>query len=354
MHVGFVIYGPLDTRSGGYRYDFELVRGLRAAGDQVTIISLPERPYVHRLRDNFATTRRLCDLDVDVLLQDELCHPSLAFVNSRLDDDVPIVSVVHHLMAMEQQHPWRQRLRKGIETRYLRSVDAFVFNSETTRATVETRTSPRQSVIALPSGDRFSDAGVPLDEATIRARAEEGPLRIVTVGNLEPRKNVHGLVHGLGRVPGDWELAVVGAAVDARYEQALRRLASELGVADRVMFTGRLSDDDLSDTFRRSHLFAQPSQYEGFGIAALEAMGFGLPALVSTNGGAQELVTHRRDGFLVDPSDPSEITDFVAPLCRNRTRLVSLSLAARERFSEHNSWDETANTVREFLVELVE
>jgi glycosyltransferase involved in cell wall biosynthesis len=291
---------------------------------------------------------------VDVLLQDELCHPSLAFVNSRVADDVPIVSVVHHLMAMEQQHPWRRRVGKGIETRYLRSVDAFVFNSQTTKATVETQTSVSRSVIALPSGDRFSDGAVPLDEAEIRARADDGPLRIVTVGNLEPRKNVHGLVRGLARVAGEWELTVVGAAVDTRYVEALRALTVELDVADRVNFTGRVSDSNLADTLRRSHLFAQPSQYEGFGIAAVEAMGFGLPALVSTNGGAQVLVTHRVDGFLVDPFDTAQITDFVAPLCRNRSRLVSLSLAARARFREQNSWDETANTVREFLVELVE
>ncbi|WP_410764911.1 glycosyltransferase family 4 protein [Haloferax sp. DFSO60] len=354
MHVGFVIYGPLDTRSGGYRYDFELVRGLRAAGDDVTIISLPERPYLHRLRDNVGTTKRLRELDVDVLLQDELCHPSLAFVNSRVESDVPIVSVVHHLIAMEQQHPWRQRIRKEIETRYLRSVDAFVFNSETTKATVEARTSPTRSVTALPAGNRFSDYCELLSESDIQARAAESPLRIVTVGNLEPRKNVHGLVRGLARIPGDWELTVVGAPVNTRYQQFLRTLVAELGVSDRVTFTGRLSDSDLAETLTRSHLFAQPSQYEGFGIAALEAMGFGLPALVSTNGGAQELVTHRVDGFLVDPADPSEITDFVAPLCQNRARLVALSLAARDRFLEHNSWDETANVVREFLCELVE
>lgn len=45
MRVGLVVYGPLDDRSGGYRYDSELVGGLRAAGDDVTVVSLPERPY---------------------------------------------------------------------------------------------------------------------------------------------------------------------------------------------------------------------------------------------------------------------------------------------------------------------
>lgn len=134
MRVGFVVYGPLDGRSGGYRYDLELVRGLRAAGDEVTVISLPERPYRHRLRDNVTSLSRLRSLDVDVLLQDELCHPSLVGVNPRLGDDIPVVSVVHHLNSLENLGTFRRYIRRAIETRYLHSVDAFVFNSETTKA----------------------------------------------------------------------------------------------------------------------------------------------------------------------------------------------------------------------------
>ncbi|KAB1194868.1 glycosyltransferase [Haloferax sp. MBLA0076] len=352
MDVGLVVYGPLDDRSGGYRYDLELVRGLRAAGDEVTVVSLPERSYRQRLRDNVSALRRLRDIDVDVLLQDELCHPSLAAVNSHLDD-TPVVSIVHHLNSREAHPPWRQHLQQAIESRYLRSVDAFVFNSETTRETVAAVTDPDPNVVAYPAGDRFASDGVPLDDDEIRARATDGPLQIVTVGNLEPRKNVDGLLRALARTNGQWRLTVVGAAVDDRYEHSLHALADELGITDWVTFTGRLSDADLAATLRQSHLFALPSHYEGFGIAALEAMGFGLPALVSAAGGGSELVTHREDGFVVDPTDTSQITDAVAPLVRNRSRLVSHSLAARDRFVEHETWDETAQTVRSFLTDLV-
>lgn len=353
MRVGLVVYGSLDGRSGGYRYDLELVRTLRAAGDEVTVVSLPEGSYRERLRGTTTAYRRLRRLDVDVLLEDELCHPSLAGVNPRLDDATPIVSVVHHLDARETHTTWRRHLRRMVETRYLRSVDAFVFNSETTRETVAAVTDPDPSVVAYPAGDRFSSLGVPVDDDEIRSRAHDGPLRVVSVGNLEPRKNVDGLLRALSRISGDWRLAVVGEAVDADYERSLRSLTDALGIDHRVTFTGRLSDADLAATLRDSHVFALPSYYEGFGIAALEAMGFGLPAVVSREGGASELVTHRRDGFLVDPTDVSEITDALAPLCRNRKRLVSHSVAARDRFSAHCTWDETGATIREFLLERV-
>ncbi|ELZ91287.1 group 1 glycosyl transferase [Haloferax mucosum ATCC BAA-1512] len=354
MQVGLVVYGPLDDRSGGYRYDLELVRGLRAAGDDVTVISLPERPYRHRLRDNVTAHARLRSLDVDVLLQDELCHPSLVAVNPRLDDDTPVVSIVHHLNSLENHNAWRRSFRRAVETRYLRSVDGFVYNSETTKETVAAVTDPEPSVVAHPAGDRFSDHGTPVDDEEIRARvAGEGPFRVVAVGNIEPRKNIDGLLRGLSRVRGNWQLTVVGAVVDAAYAESLRQLAAELGVTSRVTFTGRRSDAELAASLRESHLFALPSHYEGFGIAAVEAMGFGLPALVSSAGGASELVTHRENGFVVDPDDPSAITDAVSPLCRDRQLLVPLSLAARDRFVGHTTWDETTEAVREFLLGLV-
>ncbi|WP_396612886.1 glycosyltransferase family 4 protein [Haloferax sp. S1W] len=349
MHLGFVVYGPLDDRSGGYRYDLELVRRFRDAGDEVTVMSLPERPYWARLGDNVTAARRLRALDVDVLLQDELCHPSLAGANAALDDETPVVSVVHHLNSRENFHPWRRRLRELVEARYLESVDAFVFNSESTKESVAALTETSPSVVAYPAGDRFSAFESPPTPEEIRARATEEPLRVVTVGNIEPRKNIDGLLRGLSRVRWNWELTVVGAAVDATYERGLQKLVRALGIDDRVRFTGRLSDADLAATLRESHVFVLPSHYEGFGIAALEAMGFGLPAIVSTAGGGSELVTHRHDGYLVDPSDPSEITDAIAPLCRNRDRLVDRSLAARERYLNHVSWEETARAVRAFV-----
>ncbi len=77
MHVGLLIYGSLDNQSGGYLYDRMLVDHLRAAGDQVEVISLAERNYLRHVGDNLSPTllNQLGDLNVDLLLQDELNHP---------------------------------------------------------------------------------------------------------------------------------------------------------------------------------------------------------------------------------------------------------------------------------------
>jgi glycosyltransferase involved in cell wall biosynthesis len=352
MHVGLLIYGPLDSRSGGYRYDLELVERLRDAGDTVDVVSLPESSYRRRLSDNVSRSlrRRLLRSEFDVLLQDELCHPSLALVNRRLDVDYPLVALVHHLRTSERHHGWRTRTYELVERQYLQSVDAFVCNSETTRETVAAYTDPTPSVVAYPAGDRFGD---PIAPARVRERAHEDPIRIVSVGSVTPRKNVETLVEGLSRISVPWKLTVVGDCSAApRYVADVRRVVEATGTQAQVTFTGRVDDDAVAKHLERSHVFALPSSYEGFGIAYVEAMGFGLPVVASREGGATELVTHGHDGFLVDPTDPSEITDAVSALARNRPRLAEMGLAARARFTAHPTWDATAKTIRSFLTEL--
>ena len=83
MRVGLLIYGSLETLSGGYLYDRKLVQYLREQGDHVEVISLPWRGYARHLSDNLSPSLlgKLLDLSVDVLIQDELNHPSLAWLN---------------------------------------------------------------------------------------------------------------------------------------------------------------------------------------------------------------------------------------------------------------------------------
>lgn len=358
LHVGWVVYGDLDRRSGGYLYDSEVVDRLRAAGDEVTVVSLPDQSYLRSVTHNASrhVRRRLRAVaeEVDVLVEDELCHPSLAWANDALPADTPVVGLVHHLRSAEPHPAWRRRPHRVVERRYLRTLDAVVCNSETTRQTVADLAGPAataDSVVAYPAGSRFGD---PLASDRIRERAEEGPLRVVFLGNVTPRKGLDTLLSGLTRLHCDWDLTVVGSlTVDESYAASVARRVGDLGLSERVTLTGRVDDERLRAELRRGHVLAMPSRYEGFGIAYLEGMCFGLPALASAAGGATELVTHRTDGWLVDPTDPSEIADALAPVCRKRDRLARMGVAAADRYRAHPTWDETAETVRTFLTEVV-
>ena len=97
-----------------------------------------------------------------------------------------------------------------------------------------------------------------------------------------------------------------------------------------------------------------PSSYEGFGIVYLEGMHFGLPAIASTAGAAQEIITHGQNGFLVAPGDAAALAQCLKTLMKDRQLLLKMSLAAQRRAAAHPTWNESAARVRGFLQGLLE
>ena len=355
MRVGLVIYGSLETLSGGYHYDRRLVEHLHACGDTVEVVSMPWKHYPAHLAHHFDPSwqRRLASLDVDVLLQDEFNHPSLAWMNASLKEKVhyPILSIVHHLRGSESHSRLVEPVYRAVEKQYLRSVDGFVFNSQTTRKVVEGILEAEvKGVVATPGGDRLGEG---LSEVEIRARLEvETPLRLLFVGNIIPRKGLDTLIEALARIKAvDWSLRVAGPVeVDPGYTSLVKRLVRNLGLGEQVTFLGRVEEDILKEEMRRAHLLVVPSQYEGFGIVYLEAMAFGLPPIASSAGAASEIIQSGKNGLIVQPGDPLHLAERIADLFHDRQKLLEMSLAARERFEQYPGWDTSMATVRQYLL----
>jgi len=385
MRIGLVIYNSLATISGGYLYDRKLVEHLRKCGDKVEIISLPYRNYAVHLTHNLQSLifNRFAPSHFDILLQDELNHPSLFFLNRFLKRRYPIISIVHHLRISEQQptdpsdksiptqskvhaEPILSLSKDGlrfvlprfqspqfwvyriVERAYLNSIDGFIFNSEATKTVVLSvvgamHASPLQYVVAYPAGDRFN---VNITPDQIRARARQTPLKILFVGNLIPRKGLHTLLDALEKVSGNWGLVIVGNPnIDRRYAESMQRR-----LTPQMKMLGTLNDEQLAQQFAISHLLVVPSQYEGFGIVYLEGMGFGLPAIATTSGGASEIITDGENGFLIERDNSESLAQHLQSLIFNRDLLTRMSLNALHRFNQHPTWEESMRKARKFLL----
>ena len=92
-------------------------------------------------------------------------------------------------------------------------------------------------------------------------------------------------------------------AGDGPERAAMRRLAAELGVGDRVELPGQLSRDELRVLYARAHAFVLPSERESFGIAALEARTAGLPVIGMLASGVRDFIRHGVDGLLANDHD---------------------------------------------------
>lgn len=364
MHIGLVIYGSLGSLSGGYLYDRRLVESLRFEGDSVEIISLPWRNYAAHLTDNlwfrlpgpgagsWKNRQPAAGLQgFDILVQDELNHPSLLVAN-RGRHPYPVISLVHHLRSSELRPGWQNAFYRMVEKKYLDSVDGFIFNSKTTKSAVhELIDRGMPSVVAYPPTDRF---GAPMPEREIVERAGSGELRILFLGNVIYRKGLHTLLEAVRGVKPKVRVDAVGSLTsEPVYAKLIQEIINRNGLSSSVFLHGPLDRDPLIHRLRQAHVLVVPSSYEGFGIVYIEGMCFGLPAIGTRAGAAGEIIEHGKTGYLIAPGDAKSLADHIGSLAENRDLLTRLSLNARERYIRQPSWNKSAKSIRDFLSSLI-
>lgn len=137
------------------------------------------------------------------------------------------------------------------------------------------------------------------------------------------------------RVPGA-TLWVVGSGDDlGRLEQK----AKELGIASKVRFWGRVSDEELCDLYGRAAVFAMPSRQEGFGLVYAEAMWHGLPCIGSNADAASEVISAGETGLLVPYDDRPALCEAMVRLLAEPDYRQQLGEAAALRAREHFGYE---------------
>jgi glycosyltransferase involved in cell wall biosynthesis len=343
LRIGFVIVGDLAHVSGGFLYDRKLIEGLTACGHAVTVIALPWRAYPRALLGNLAPWP--VDLrGFDLVVQDELCHPAVFARNRWVRRGVPIVSLVHNLAGCQPATKLAGFVR-ACERRYFSGVDGVIAVCESTLADVRGCGGGHLPAhVARPAGDHL------IVHASAAGQVEA--LCLLFVGVVAPHKGLHRLVPMLAELPRGVRIDVAGALADRAYLARVRADLMRLGIAERVHFHGTLAPDALAELRARADLFVMPSDREAYPLAALEAMGAGLPVLLTNAGGTPELV---RDGagLLLDPDDRAAWLGAIRDLAENRGRRATMAAAARARHRAHGTWQEMAAGVSRWLTAFV-
>ncbi len=212
---------------------------------------------------------------------------------------------------------------------------------------VTTPTRRAASLLAEQGFDRTVEAvscGIDLERFHPRpseraaARAKFGlPDRdtAVFVGRLDEEKRIDDLIRALPEVlrHRDLQLALVG--IGQRKEE-LRRLATGLGVADRVHFLGFVSDADLPLAYAAADLFAICSVAELQSIATLEAMSTGLPIVAADALALPHLVDPGRNGYLYPPGDIHGLSEALIAVVESAERRTAMGAASRKIAGTHD------------------
>jgi D-inositol-3-phosphate glycosyltransferase len=186
---------------------------------------------------------------------------------------------------------------------------------------------------------------------------------ILFVGRIEPLKGIDSLLRAIARVVDGWPelreglcVPVIGGEPDRIREDdemvRLQELREELGIGDIVTFLGAKDQDMLQYYYSAAEMVVMPSDYESFGMVALEAMACGTPVIASDVGGLAFLVKHGRTGYRAPPHDPEALADKITRLLTDEAlrRRIGQRAAC---WAESYAWPRIADQIEALYNELV-
>lgn len=271
---------------------------------------------------------------------------------------VPVVVSVHDISFLEhpEYFPWARavQLRMTVPRTMMRAARVLT-PSEFSRAAIlrAYRLDPaRVEVVPIAVSSGFRPISREVAAAYLRKNhGIDGPF-VLTVGDLQPRKNQPGLIRAFENLIAahpslPHQLVIVGK--DTWFADRVHKAAQNSSVANRIRFTGWAGDDDLLQFYNGCDLMAFPSFYEGFGLPVLEAMACGRAVICSNTSAIPEVADSA--ALLFDPENTDEMVRAMRDVLLNpglRARMERLGQARASLFT----WERTARKTLEIYHEV--
>jgi glycosyltransferase involved in cell wall biosynthesis len=347
--VVLVVPGRLDTLTGGYGYDRRIVAGLAARGWTVTVRELHDSfPFPTPEARAEARSVLASIGDGALVLLDGLAFGVLPDEAEREAGRLRLVALVHHPLAAEA----------GLSV-----ADANALEADERRALATVQrvvvTSRRTAAALAPYGvgqDRISVVEPGTDPAPLAVGSTGGPLHLLCVASLVPRKGHDVLFRALASIPcRGWRLTCVGSLDrPGAMAERLRTLARTLGLEDHITLAGEADGARLETHYASADVFVLPTLYEGYGMVVAEALAHGLPVVSTHTGAIAELVGDQA-GILVSPGDVKALANALSQVLVNdndgdavRVR-ERLARGARQVRDTLPTWDEAVRKMDDVL-----
>ncbi|HJX93898.1 MAG TPA: glycosyltransferase family 1 protein [Pyrinomonadaceae bacterium] len=261
----------------------------------------------------------------------------------------PVVNTIHdlsfeHLPETFKRRSWRQ-MRLTIR-RSAQSAAHIITDSEYSRNDILTTYSlPPDRVTATPlaASSRFRPVGDSSELERVRKKYGISGDYILTVGSIQPRKNMPRLIRAYAQLCREAKLESIPKLIVAGkrawlFDDTLDA-AENSAVRDQILFVGYVPEEDLPALYTAAKCFVYPSYFEGFGIPTLEAMRCGTPTITSDRTCFPEIIGDA--GLMVDPFDERAILEVLVRVLGDEKLRKELSEKGTKRASLYD-WKETA------------
>ncbi|MEP7116615.1 MAG: glycosyltransferase family 4 protein [Acidobacteriota bacterium] len=349
--VTLLVPGGLSLSSGRYRYDRQIVSGLRALGWEVDV-ELLDSSFPDPTDEALAqAARMLADRrDHAIVMIDGLALGAMPELVERVAHRMTVVGLVHHLLAAETGlESSAAAAVAGREGRALRAATGLVASSFGTARAIAGYGVPRQRIaVALPG----TDAAPRAEGSRNRAGARRStPVELLCVGSLIPRKGHDALfdaVADLRLLP--WHLTCVGSDLVAPgTAAALREQIDISGLTESITLSGEIDDASLERAYQKADVFVLATRHEGYGTTVAEALARGIPVVSTMAGAIPELVGFGA-GAIVPIDDTAALAAALEPIVTDHTERAGLAAGALTQAAALPSRADTAQAVSDALV----
>lgn len=222
--------------------------------------------------------------------------------------------------------------------------------------------------LGIDADDRIVAIDLGTDPQQFRPENDRGALRqalgwteqcvAITVARLVPHKGQDVALRAVAAVLREFPTLRYLIVGEGPNESALRTLASDLGIADRVRFVGALSDREIAEAYATADVYIGLSRQdgkavEGFGISFIEASASGIPVIAGDSGGVRSAVRDGETGVVVDPNEPDAVASALRQLLASPERRKALGRAGRRAVETHFNWDRVARETAQFAERVV-
>ena len=259
--------------------------------------------------------------------------------------DIPIVATIHATEAGRNSGIHDETQRYINDTEWLLTYEAteVIVNSNYMKNEIQRLFGlPFDKINVIPNGINLSNfTGIERDYDFRRQYAMDNEKIILYVGRLVYEKGVQHLIAAMPKILSNYHDAKLIIAGRGMMDE-LRAEASNLGLNDKIYFTGYLNSKQVQKMYKCADVAVFPSTYEPFGIVALEAMLAGVPTVVSDVGGLDEIVTHGVDGMKSYAGNANSIADSVTALLYDHQLATNVSKKAKQKVKDQFNWEKIA------------
>ena len=259
---------------------------------------------------------------------------------------IPIVSTIHATEAGRNSgiHDDVQRYINDTEWLLTYESTEVIVNSNYMKCELQRLFGlPFDKINVIPNGININNFnGITKDYDFRRKYAMDNEKIILYIGRLVYEKGVQHLISAMPKIINgynDTKLIIGGKG--GMYDE-LREQAKNLGIENKVYFTGYLSSKEVQKMYKCADIAVFPSTYEPFGIVALEAMLAGVPTVVSDIGGLNEIVDHGINGMKSYAGNSNSIADSVLALLYNHQLCNNIVKNAKTKVKQEFNWNKIA------------